>query len=476
MTSTSSRGGDGAPSLPSGSASSTAILIRSGTRMTEELIGRAHRLQRHRARRNRRRQRRPRCGDARGIVVANAPQSNSVAAAEHTLAMTLALCRHVPQAHGSLALASGRDRKLQGDELYEKTLGVIGFGRIGQLVAKRAAAFGMEVSRSTSSSPPSASASSASRGPRPPTRSTPGRIVTIHLPKTPDTAGWLDAEAIARMREGVRIVNCARGELVDDGAPRGARVGEGRRCRARRLPLRAVHRASDIRPRRRRRHAAPRRLDRRGPGQGRRRHGAAGPRGADRRRGHERRQHPCRPARGHGGARPVHAALRAAGRARAGARQRVRGPGRGGVPGQLAERDTRLLGVAVLVGVLAGHTEEPVNLVNAPAPRRGARDRRRRDERDTGARDFTELFAVEIVSGGRAVRVVGTASGRRNRPHLFEVWGQRFDVQLEEHIAMFRYRDLPGMVGRVGRRSASTASTSSRRRLAADEETGATRR
>ncbi len=75
----------------------------------------------------------------RGIVVVNAPESNSVAAAEHTLALALALCRNVPQAHGFAGRrASGRARGSRGNELYGKTLGVIGFGRIGQLVAKRA--------------------------------------------------------------------------------------------------------------------------------------------------------------------------------------------------------------------------------------------------------------------------------------------------------------------------------------------------
>ena len=81
----------------------------------------------------------------RGIIVANAPESNSIAAAEHTLALALALCRNVPQAHGSLVAGEWARSRYGGNELYGKTLGVIGFGRIGQLVAKRAQAFDMEV-------------------------------------------------------------------------------------------------------------------------------------------------------------------------------------------------------------------------------------------------------------------------------------------------------------------------------------------
>src|SRR5206468_4052364 len=81
----------------------------------------------------------------RGIVVVNAPESNSVAAAEHTLALALALCRNVPQAQASLTAGEWARSRFAGTELYGKTLGVIGFGRIGQLVAKRAQAFDMEV-------------------------------------------------------------------------------------------------------------------------------------------------------------------------------------------------------------------------------------------------------------------------------------------------------------------------------------------
>ena len=121
------------------------ILIRSATRLTAELLERASRLRAI-----------GRAGvgidnvdvDAatrRGIVVANAPQSNVITAAEHTLALLLALARNVPQAHASLSAGAWERSRYSGVELYEKTLGVIGFGRIGQLVAERARGFGMHV-------------------------------------------------------------------------------------------------------------------------------------------------------------------------------------------------------------------------------------------------------------------------------------------------------------------------------------------
>src|SRR5207302_10820148 len=117
--------------------------------------------------------------------------------------------------------------------------------------------------------------------------------------------------------------------------------------------------------------------------------------------------------------------------------------------GRIAERDTRLLSIQVLLGALGGHTEEDVNEVNAPtmAEERGVEIT---ETKRTGARDYTDLDRVTVASGEERVRVVGTLIGRRNRPHLLEAWGQRFDVQLEEHVTLFRYRDVPGMIGRGG--------------------------
>jgi D-3-phosphoglycerate dehydrogenase len=117
--------------------------------------------------------------------------------------------------------------------------------------------------------------------------------------------------------------------------------------------------------------------------------------------------------------------------------------------GRIAERDARPLGLAALVGALGGRTEEELNEVNAPsvAEERGIR---LIETTSTQARDFTDLVRVTVVAGGERVRVVGTLLGNRNRPHLLEAWGQRFNVQLEEHLALFRYRDVPGMIGVVG--------------------------
>ena len=242
------------------------ILIRSATKMTGELIARADRLRVI-----------GRAGvgvdnvdveaaTRRGIVVANAPESNVVTAAEHTMALLLALARNIPQAHSSLTAGRWERSSFSGVELYEKTLGIVGFGRIGQLVAYRARGFGMRVlafdplvsaERYRELGVEKAASADALYAQ--------ADFVTVHLPKTPETEGFLGAEAFAKMRDGVRILNVARGGLVDEAALKDAldsRQGRGRG--ARRLPERADDREPAVRLPKRRRHSAPRRVDRGG--------------------------------------------------------------------------------------------------------------------------------------------------------------------------------------------------------------------
>jgi D-3-phosphoglycerate dehydrogenase / 2-oxoglutarate reductase len=113
--------------------------------------------------------------------------------------------------------------------------------------------------------------------------------------------------------------------------------------------------------------------------------------------------------------------------------------------GRIAEHDTRLLGIAVLVGILSGHTEEPVNLVNAPAIAE-ARGIELSETSESTADEFTELISVRLGD----VEVAGTAVGPRNIAYLTGVWGQSFYMPMAEHLAIFRYADRPGMIGRVG--------------------------
>ncbi|HLL91820.1 MAG TPA: hydroxyacid dehydrogenase, partial [Solirubrobacteraceae bacterium] len=195
------------------------ILIRSATKMTAELIERAGRLRVI-----------GRAGvgvdnvdvaaaTKRGIVVANAPESNVVTAAEHTMALLLALARNIPQANRSLSEGKWDRSKYSGVELYEKTLGILGFGRIGQLVAQRARGFGMRVlafDPFVSSERYRELAVEKADGADEVYAQ--ADFITIHLPKTPETDGFIDADAFAKMRDGVRVLNVARGGLIDETA------------------------------------------------------------------------------------------------------------------------------------------------------------------------------------------------------------------------------------------------------------------
>jgi D-3-phosphoglycerate dehydrogenase / 2-oxoglutarate reductase len=429
------------------------ILIRSATKMTEELIELGTRLRVI-----------GRAGvgvnnvdvaaaTRRGVIVVNAPQSNVVTAAEHTLALMLSLARKIPQAHASLLAHRWERSKFNGVEVYEKTLGIVGFGRIGQLVAQRARGFGMYVVAYD----PYVSAEryrelGAEKAQSPAEVYAKADFLTIHLPVTEETRGFLDAEAFAQMRDGVRVINCARGELVDDAALKDA-LDSGKVAGAALdvfpsepitdYPLFDGYDNVVVTP-----------------------HLGASTTEAQDRAGVQTAEQIIAALTGG----VVTTAVNIP--AISPADMEVLGPfvplcrqlGRLAVSlcegssidrveveflGRIGERDTRLLSTAVLMGVLAGHVEEEVNVVNAP----GLAEERGIDVAETkrtSARDFTDLVRVTIVSGESRTRVVGTTLGRRNRPHLLEAWGQRFNLQLEHDIALFRYRDVPGMIGRVG--------------------------
>jgi D-3-phosphoglycerate dehydrogenase len=150
-----------------------------------------------------------------GIVVMNTPGGNTVTTAELSFAMLLALARKVPQAHSSMATGKW-DRKLfQGTELLGKTLGVLGMGRIGSEVAKRALAFGMRViAYDPYLTEDRARAVGAEFAAEVDNVYRVADFITVHMPVTPETKHMLNAAAFAKMKPGVRLVNCARGEII----------------------------------------------------------------------------------------------------------------------------------------------------------------------------------------------------------------------------------------------------------------------
>ena len=152
----------------------------------------------------------------RGVIVANAPTSNSISAAEHTLAMILAVARNIPQAHSALSEGRWERSKWSGVEVQQKTLGIIGLGRIGGLVAERAQAFGMNLIGHD----PFVSAERASE--LGVTLMDLDRVVaeadflTLHLARTPETIDLINAELLATAKPNLRIVNVARGGIINE--------------------------------------------------------------------------------------------------------------------------------------------------------------------------------------------------------------------------------------------------------------------
>ncbi|MBV8490215.1 MAG: phosphoglycerate dehydrogenase, partial [Candidatus Eremiobacteraeota bacterium] len=152
---------------------------------------------------------------AAGIVVVNTPGANTIAATEHTFALMLAAMRHVSNAHGSVRDGYWERGPYVGNELYGKTLGIVGLGRIGSNVAARAAAFGMHVVAYDPYVPASRAAALSVELVDFEELLSRAAIVTLHVPLTPATTGMIGAKALELVRPEALLVNCARGAVVD---------------------------------------------------------------------------------------------------------------------------------------------------------------------------------------------------------------------------------------------------------------------
>ena len=381
----------------------------------------------------------------RGIVVANAPESNILSAAEHAVGLLLALARNIPQAHAALLDGRWERSKWGGVELADKTLGVLGFGRIGRLVARRALGLQMKV---VAYDPFVSAERFRDLGAEPATFDEVlerADFVTLHLPLTDETRGSIDAEAFARMKPGARIVNAARGELVDEQALIAA-LESGRLAGA----------AIDV--------FASEPYDGpllAAPNVVLTPHLAASTEEAQDRAGVIVAEQVAAALEGG-------VVMNAVNIPTVGAEDfEVIAPfvelaaklGRlafelaGGdvgrlaveVHGELADRDTRLLTVAALNGAFQGHTDQPVNYVNAPvvAADRGVEVV---EEKRRASRDYTNLIAV----AADGVRVAGTTIGIDSRPFLTEALGFELEMEFSQRMAFLLYDDIPGVIGRIG--------------------------
>ena len=427
-----------------------AIVIRSATRLTADLIERATRLKVI-----------GRAGvgvdnvdveaaTRRGIVVANAPESSEISAAEHTIGLLVALSRNIPQAHAALKQGRWERSRYGGVELAEKTLGVLGFGRIGQQVARRAKGLGMHV---VAYDPFVARDRFRELGVD--RAETPGDVlaaadfVTLHTPLTPDTRGAIGPDAIAKMKDGARLINAARGELVDEEALvealRSGKLGGAAIDVFSAEPYSGPLLELDnvvVTP-----------------------HLAASTSEAQDRAGMIVAEQVAAALEGRvvtnavnippirsedlevlGPFVPLAAKLgRLAMELARGTAERIELAHYG----NLAQYDTRLLTVAALNGAFQGRVDGDVNYVNAPliAAERGievTEERRRR------SRDFTNLIAVTLRGADGETRVAGTTIGADHRRWLVSALGFEIEMELAPLMVFFRYDDVPGVIGRVG--------------------------
>jgi D-3-phosphoglycerate dehydrogenase len=427
-----------------------AIVIRSATKLTADVIERAERLKVI-----------GRAGvgvdnvdvDAatrRGIVVANAPESTVTSAAEHTVGLLVALARNIPQAHAALKQGRWERSAWGGVELEGKTLGVLGFGRIGQQVGRRALGLGMRV---VAYDPFVAKERfrelGVERAESPDDVLAVAEFLTLHLPLTAETRGFLDAESIAKLPDGARVINAARGELVDEEALIGA-LGSGKIAAAA-IDVYAQEPYSGplleldnvvVTP-----------------------HLAASTEEAQDRAGVIVAEQVAAALEGALVTNAVNIPsigaedLEVLGpyvplAAKLGRLSMELAEGRAeritlSYYGALSGYDTRLLTIAALNGAFQGRTDQPVNYVNAPviAAERGIEVA---EERRRASRDFTNLVRVEIASNGERVRAAGTTIGTENRNWLVNALGFELEMELAPLMVFFRYDDVPGVIGRVG--------------------------
>jgi D-3-phosphoglycerate dehydrogenase / 2-oxoglutarate reductase len=427
-----------------------ALIIRSATKVTADLLERATRLKVI-----------GRAGvgvdnvdveaaTRRGIVVANAPESTVVSAAEHTIGLLVALARNIPQAHAALKQGRWERGPYGGVELADKTLGVLGFGRIGQQVARRALGLGMRVvAFDPFVAPERFRELGVERAESQEDVLAAAEFLTLHLPLSEETRGAIGRDALARMRDGVRLVNAARGELVDEDALlealRSGKVAGAALDVFSAEPYTGPLIELDnvvVTP-----------------------HLAASTDEAQDRAGLIVAEQVAAALEGGlvtnavniptigaedlevlGPWIPLAATLGRLAMELAGGRaETVELAYHGG----LSQYDTRLLTVAALNGAFQGRTDQPVNYVNAPvvAAERGIEVR---EERRQASRDFTNLIRVSVRSGGEELRVAGTTIGSDNRQWLVSALGFELEMELAPLLVLFRYDDVPGVIGRVG--------------------------
>jgi len=382
-----------------------------------------------------------------GIVVVNAPTSNVLSAAEHTIALMLSLARHIPAADASLRAGRWDREKFEGVELYGKTLAILGLGRIGTLVAQRALALGMRV---IAYDPYVAKQRAGQMGVELVSSLTEALaaadFVTVHLPKTSETAALIGAEELAVMKPTGRIINASRGGILDEealtealrsGRLGGAALDVFSKEPPGHLPLFDLE-SVVVTP-----------------------HLGASTEEAQEKAGTAIAEQVLLALRGELApyavnveagremsdvVRPFMPLADKLGRiftALAGANvHQVQFS----YQGQIADHDTRVLTLAALKGMFSAVVHEPVTYVNAPlvATERGIEVA---ETKSAMSRDYVN--AIEI-SAGEGAAVAGTLVGKRNEERLVRVLDFDVDFPPGPYMCFLRYDDRPGVIGAIG--------------------------
>ena len=387
---------------------------------------------------------------ARGVMVVNAPQSNVVSAAEQAVALLLACARNIAPANAALKEGKWQRSRWTGVEVADKTVGVVGLGRIGVLFAQRMSAFG---TRLIAYDPYISTARAAQIGVKLVSLEELLResdFISIHLPKTPETVGLIGKEQLALCKPTVRIINAARGGLVDeqalaDALAGGTVAGAG-------IDVFAAEPCTDsplfgfdnvvVSP-----HLGASTVEAQDKA------GIAVARSV--KLALDGDFVPDAVNVQAGGVvveevRPALPLVEKLGRVFTGLAGGVAARLEVEVRGEVTAHDVSVLQLAALKGVFADVVEEQVTFVNAPAlaEERGVEVSL---TTDADSPDYRSLFTVRgVLPDGSTVSVAGTLTGPRQVEKITEVDGFDVDINPAEHLVFLRYADRPGIVGTVG--------------------------
>jgi D-3-phosphoglycerate dehydrogenase len=385
----------------------------------------------------------------RGVMVVNAPQSNVLSAAEQTIALMLAQARNTPQADADLKAGQWNRSRWAGVELYGKTLGILGLGRVGVLVAQRCNAFGMHlVAYDPYVSTDRARQLGVELVPTIQELFAVSDFLTVHLPKTKETMGLIDAELLAAAKPGLRIVNTARGGIVDEAVLANA-IEQGQIAGAA-LDVFATEPTTEsplfglpnvvVTP-----------------------HLGASTVEAQDKAGQTIAEQVVLALRGEFVPFAVNLAATEAnstvqpflplaerlGRLFTGLAGGVVDTLEVGYEGQIADYDCKVLTLGVLKGILGPVVDEPVSFVNAPQLAE-ARGLTVRETKVASVRDYVNLIELRGVCNGRPTHVAGTLYGKQAAPRIVGIDDHIVDVPPSSHMLVVRNADVPGMIGKVG--------------------------